>query len=200
MAEKIKELLEKINREGVQEAEKKASDIEAKAKKEAERIVAEAEQKAKGIVEDAQSDAKKTKEATETALKQAARDMVLSLKGEVRGILQKVIAADTAKALSSEDMSAILRKVAEKSIESKGEVSDIKVLLKTDELDKVRSSFMSKLEGELKKGIEFRPSSNVNAGFSISFDKGKSFFDFTDEGLAEALGAYLNPELARLLK
>ena len=56
------------------------------------------------------------------------------------------------------------------------------------------------MKEHIKGGIEFKPSSNINAGFSISFDKGKSFFDFTEEGLKEALCAYLNPEVEKLLK
>ena len=58
---------------------------------------------------------------------------------------------------------------------------------------------MSKLKDKVKLGVEFKPSPNINAGFSISFDKGKSYFDFSDEGLLETLCAYLNPELARII-
>ncbi len=72
--------------------------------------------------------------------------------------------------------------------------------MKKEDLNKLRKTLISKLKDRLKDGIEFKPSPTINAGFSISFDKGKSFFDFTDEGLTEVLCAYLNPELARLLK
>jgi hypothetical protein len=50
------------------------------------------------------------------------------------------------------------------------------------------------------EGIQFKFSKDIKVGFIISFDKGKSFFDFTDEGFQEALGVYLKPELASLLK
>ena len=200
MAEKLKELLQKINEEGVKKAEEKSRTIELDAKKNSEKIIAEAKKEASGIVENAKVEAKKTKETTEAALKQASRDLMLSLKDEIRNIFNKIVATETYKAMSQDDMAEILGKIIETYIAKEGESSDIKVLLKKEDLEKLKKTFIVKLKDNIKAGVEFRPSLNISAGFSISFDKGKSFFDFTDEGLAEALCAYLNPELARLLK
>lgn len=200
MSEKLKELLEKINQEGIKQAEDKARAIESKAKEDADKILKDAKVKSQEIIEDAEAEAQKTREATEIALKQASRDLILSLKVEIKKILNKIIATETAKAMSSDELASILERLIEKFIEKKGGSSDIKVLLKEEDLKKLKDTFISKLKEDLKVGIEFRPSSNINAGFFISFDKGKSFFDFTDEGLQEALCSYLNSELARLFK
>ena len=200
MSEKLKELLEKINQEGVKGAEEKAMAIESKAKSDAEKIIQDARLEAQGIVEDAKDAAEKTKKSTEMALRQASRDMVLSLKDEIKKILDKIVAGETARAMSGKDMTDILEKLIEKYVEKNGKSSDIKVLLKKEDLEKLKDTFISRLKEHLKDGIEFKPSPNINAGFSISFDKGKSFFDFTDEGLGEALCAYLNPEVSRLLR
>lgn len=200
MAEKLKGLLEKINEEGVKQAEEKARAIELKAKKDAEKILKDARSQAQRIVGDAENEAEKTREATEIVLKQASRDLMLSLKDEIKKIFNKIIAGDTAKAMSAQDMAGILGDLIEGYIEGNGKSSDVTVLLKKEDLVKLKNTSITKLKQRLKEGVEFRPSANINAGFSISFDKGKSFFDFTDEGLAEALCAYLNPELSRLLK
>jgi len=200
MSEKLKGLLEKINEEGVRQAEEKAKSIESKAKSDADKIIQDARLKAQGIVDDAKDTAEKTKKSTEMALRQASRDLVLSLKDEIKKIMDKIVAGETAKAMSGKDMTDILEKLIEKYVEKNGKSSDIKVLLKKEDLEKLKSTFISKLKQHLKDGIEFKPSSNINAGFSISFDKGKSFFDFTDEGLRDALCAYLNPEVSRLLR
>jgi hypothetical protein len=45
-----------------------------------------------------------------------------------------------------------------------------------------------------------RSADNIRAGFTISFDQGKSCFDFTDESLAEFLGQYLNEHVTKILK
>ncbi len=200
MSEKLKELLERINQEGLQKAEQNAGAIETKAKREAEKIVSDAKSQARTIVDDARDEAKKTMESSEASIRQAGRDLVLSLKEEIRKIFDKIVSAETKKAISPEEMAAILGRLIERYIEKNGESSDIKVLLKKDDLEELRQGLISRLKQRCKDGIEFRPSPNINAGFCISFDKGKSYFDFTDEGLVEALCAYLNPELAGLLK
>jgi len=200
MSEKLKELLEKINQEGIKQAEGHAKTIESKAKTDAEKILRDANLKAQEIVKNAKIEAGKTQKSSQTALKHSSRDLLLSLKDEIKKILNKIIAAEVSKAMSHEEMAGILGKLIEKYIEKKGEAADIKILLKKDDLAKLKSTFVSKLKDNLKDGIEFKASPNINGGFSISFDKGKSFFDFTDEGLQEALSVYLNPELAKLLK
>lgn len=200
MSEKLKELLEKINEEGVKQAEEKARVIESRAKKDAEKLLSDAKRESERIIETAKSEAVKTEKATEAALKQAARDLLLSLKDEIRKIFNKIIAAETLKSLSHEDMADILKELIQKYVDKKGETSDIKVLLKKEDLEKLKDVFTSKLKDKLKEGVEFKPSSVINKGFSISFDKGKSFFDFTDEALSDALAVYLNSEIAKLLK
>ena len=200
MSEKLKALLEKINQEGVRQAEENARAIESKAKADAEKIVQDARSQAEKIIGDAKGSAIKTKRSGEIALKQASRDLILALKDEIKKIFNKVVTGETVKVMSQKNMADILKGLIESYVSKDGETSDIKVLLKKEDLDNLRKTLISKLKDMLKKGIEFKPSPTINAGFEISFDKGKSFFDFTDEGLTEVLCAYLNPELARLLK
>jgi len=150
MSEKLKGLLEKINQEGVIQAEEKASAIESKAKSDADRIVQNAKAEAQSIVEDARDAAKKTKESTETALKQASRDLVLALKDEIKKILNKIVAAETAKTMSGKDMTDILGRLIEGYVEKDGKSSDVKVLLEKEDLEKLKGTFISKLKQGLK--------------------------------------------------
>ncbi|PIW68507.1 MAG: V-type ATP synthase subunit E, partial [Candidatus Omnitrophica bacterium CG12_big_fil_rev_8_21_14_0_65_42_8] len=53
---------------------------------------------------------------------------------------------------------------------------------------------------EAKKGIVVRASDEISVGFTISFDAGKSQYDFTDKALAEYIGVYLKPKLSEILK
>ena len=200
MSEQLKQLLDKINQEGVQKAEENKRAIESKATSDAEKIVKNAKAHAQKIIEDARVDAKKTKLSGETAIKQASRNLILALKDEIKEMFNKIVATDTAKAMSQENLVEILRGLIENYVGKNGNASDVKVLLKKEDLERLKKSFASKIKDRLKDGIEFKPTSSINAGFFISFDKGKSFFDFTDEGLTDALCAYLNPELAKILK
>ncbi len=200
MSENLKGLLEKINQEGIKSAEENKKAIENKARLEAEKIVKDAGRLAEEIVRKAESEAVKTKKNAELSVKQASRDLLLSLKEDIRKTLNKIAAEEINKALPPDETGKILAGLIQGYVEKKGEAGDIRVLLKKEDLEKIKNSFMSKLKDKLKSGVDFRPSANINAGFSISFDKGRSYFDFSDEGLLETLSVYLNPELAKIIK
>ena len=200
MSENLKDLLEKINQEGIKSAEEKAMIIESKAEKDAEKILEDARKFADNIIQEANSSALRLKATAEASLKQASRDTILSLKEEIRKILNKIVALEISKAMSGEETGKILAGLIEKYVDKNGQVGDVKVLVKEEDLKKIKDGFMSKLKDKVASGVEFKPSANINAGFSISFDKGKSYFDFSDEGLLDALSVYLNPELAKLIK
>ncbi|MBU1887899.1 MAG: hypothetical protein KKB46_01690 [Candidatus Omnitrophica bacterium] len=200
MSEQLKQLLDKINQEGVQRAEENKKAIESKARAEAQKIIENAGKESKRLKAEAEEEIRKMKDATEASLKQGARDLVLSLKEEVQQILKKIITAETSAALSSEEIAVTLGRLIENYCQKNGETSDIKVLLSKKDQEGLKNSALSKLKNSLKQGIEFKTSPNIKAGFFISFDEGKSFFDFTEEGVAEALSAFLNPEVSKLLK
>jgi len=200
MSENLKSLLEKINQEGIKSAEEKARAIESRAGKDAERIIADAKKLADDIIQKAKTEAEKIKINANLGVKQASRDLLLSLKEDIKKTMNKIVAVEINKALSGEETARILAGLVDKYTEKNIQPGDIKVLVKNEELEKIKSVFISKLKGRVESGVEFRPSENINAGFFISFDKGKSYFDFTDEGLLEALCAYLNPELAKLIR
>ena len=200
MSENLKGLLEKINQEGIKSAEGKARVIENKARIDAEKILTDAKKLADEIIQKAKLETERTRISANLSVKQASRDLLLALKEDIRKMLNKIIAGEINKALSNEEIAGILASLIDKYTEKNGKADDIKMLVKKEDLEKIKNTLMSKLKDRVKSGVEFRPSPNINAGFSISFDKGKSYFDFSDEGLLETLCVYLNPELAKIIK
>ncbi|MDP2910746.1 MAG: hypothetical protein Q8N76_00160 [Candidatus Omnitrophota bacterium] len=200
MPENLKGLLEKINQEGIKSGEQKAMVIEDKARIGAEKILTDAKKLADEIIQKAKLEAEKTMVSANLSVKQASRDLLLALKEDIRKMLSKIIAGEINKSLSDEEIAGILAGLIDKYTEKNGKADDIKVLVKKENLEKIKDTLISKLKDKVKSGVEFRPSPNINAGFSISFDKGKSYFDFSDEGLLETLCGYLNPELAKIIK
>jgi len=199
MPENLKDLLERINQEGIKQAEENAKEIESRARSDAEKIVGETKKLSEGIIQGAKAEAEKMRASGELALKQASRDLLLSLKDEIRKIFNNIITAELSKIMTQEEIADILKELILRYADKGDQVSDIKVLVKKEDLEKIRHVFLAKLKDKVKDGVEFRPSDNINTGFSISFDKGKSYFDFTDEGLLETLCVYLNPELAKII-
>jgi V/A-type H+-transporting ATPase subunit E len=197
MADQIKELIEKIQAEGIQAAQDKANEIENEARQKADWIIQKASAQAKKIVDDARDAASRFEASGHAALQQAGRDIVLALKKEILEMLERLIASQAAEALTPENLASIISGVIG-AYASKGEGSII-VYLKEQDRQSLESHFLGKLKNDLKRGIELRGQGNIRAGFIISFDNGKSQFDFTDREIAAHLGSLLKPSIAGLL-
>lgn len=81
-----------------------------------------------------------------------------------------------------------------------GERGEISIFLKGEDLEILEKNFLQKLREETKKNIVLRPEEEISGGFIISFDSGRSLYDFTDKAMAEYIGAYLKPKLNKILQ
>ena len=198
MAEEIRDLIEKINQEGIKAAEEKAQNIEAAAKQRADYILAQAKLEAEEMIAAAKDRISREDEKGKTLLAQAGRDLLLSLRKEISAMLGRIVVSDIQQTLTPEALSRLLSEVARNY--SAGESSDITVLLNEEDLETLGKNFLHKLMEETKKKIILRPAEEISGGFTISFDSGKSCYDFTDKALAEYIGTYLKPKLNQILQ
>lgn len=198
MAEDIKDLIEKIQQEGIQVAEDKARDMQDQASRRAEAIVAEAQKKAQQLIDSAKEEIAQMEKSGQASLEQTARDLLLSLKEEINLMLEKIVVSQLRQALSPDEMGKIITALIKEM--SSAEEGETIVSLKEKDLEKVEKGILHKLGEEAKKGITLKPSGEITGGFIISYDSGKSHFDFTDRAIAEYLGLHLKPKLAALLK
>lgn len=196
MAEEIKALIEKIQQEGIQAAEKTAKEIEEKAKAQARKIIEKAKADAEKIILEAQERTAKMQESSTVSLKQAGRDMLLALRKEIASMLDKLIESDLHQALQPEEMARIITELAK---QHSGQ-EEITISLKKEDKEILEKRFLGKLKEATKKKIILKPSEDINGGFIISYDAGKSHYDFTDKALAEYISAYLNPRLKEILE
>ena len=198
MAEEIKELIAKIQTEGIQQAENKAKAIEAEAKRRAEIILEEARKESAKIISIAKEDSAKMEEAGRLALKQAARDSLLNLRKEINRLLDKIILMRVSEALGPQELQKLINSLFK---EHAGEEKAGAVIgLKKEYLEKLEKGFLQELKEKVKSGITLKSTADISGGFTISFDSGKSHLDFTDHALAEYLSSLLKPKLAELLK
>jgi V/A-type H+-transporting ATPase subunit E len=198
MAEEIRDLIEKINQEGIRAAEVKAQNIEAAAKQRADDTLAQAKLKAEEMIAAANDRIFREDEKGKTLLSQAGRDLLLSLRKEINAMLGRIVVSDIQQALTPEALFRLLSEVVRNY--SAGESSDITVFLNKDDLETLEKKFLHKLREETKKKIILKPAEEISGGFTISFDDGKSCYDFTDKALAEYIGSYLKPKLTQILK
>lgn len=198
MAEEIRDLIEKINQEGIKAAEEKAQNIEAAAKQRADDTLAQAKLEAEEMIAAAKDRIRREDEKGKTLLAQAGRDLLLSLRKEINAMLGRIVVSGIQQALIPEALFKLLLEVVRNY--SVGESSDITVFLNKEDLETLEKNFLHKLREETKEKIILRPAEEISGGFTISFDSGKSCYDFTDKTLAEYIGTYLKPKLNQILQ
>ncbi|MBN2097830.1 MAG: hypothetical protein JW714_05085 [Candidatus Omnitrophica bacterium] len=197
MAEDIKGLIDKIQKEGMQAAQQKAKNIEGQAEQKAKEIITSAEKQAQKLIEESQTRIATMEQRAQATLKQAGRDLLLSLRAELNALLDKLVAQETASALGPDELSKIITELIKGA--TKDLSREIVITLKPGELNQLAKTFLHKLSQEVKKGITLRPSGEITGGLTISYDGDKSHYDFTDQAMAAYLTAFLKPKLAEVL-
>ncbi|MDP8214930.1 MAG: hypothetical protein RAO92_07600 [Candidatus Euphemobacter frigidus] len=199
MAEQLQELIERINREGVESAEKKASKIIKAAEERAKKIVDDADDKAGELVGNAQTEAKSIQENAEKAIRQSFRNIMISLKDEIRKYLDTILKKEIGESLSPEALSKIILTVSTTCAEQIKGDKEVNVLISPADAKKIAESLLDRLKKEAGTKVKIKPVPNIDAGFMISFDGGKSSYDFTDQGLQELLSAYISAQLKKII-
>jgi len=127
MAEQLQELLERINREGVEKAEKKAGEIIAAAEKKAKEIVEAAEKQAAERKAAAAADAENLKKNAEKAIQQSSRNVLIYLQEEIQKYFDRILTAAIAESLPAEALTAAILGVIEKGAAAIGGSEEIEV-------------------------------------------------------------------------
>ena len=193
----LKNIIERIKEEGVDEAQKKAGDIVDQAESKARETISSAQAQKKDIIDKATSEAKKLKAASEEAMRQASRDVLLGLRESIIALFDKVVKRNVAGELTPEVMKEMIIRLVEKFKES-GQ-TEVEVLLSEKDKEALEKVLILDLQKEMKKGVELKASSNVEHGFRIGEKDGNSYYDFTDEAIEEAFKSYLNKKLSEIL-
>lgn len=198
MAEDLKGLIEKIQEEGVKAAEGKARSIELNAKEKASAIVEAARREAGEILSSAKMEAARNEESVNATLKQAGRDLILSIRKEISSMLDKLIAHHIQKALGPDEMARIISSMIKEC--GRPEKDELVINAKKEDLERLEKALMAELGQKAREGLILRPSDELRGGFMISYDGGRSHFDFSDKALADYISGYLKPRLAQILK
>ena len=176
----IQDLVSSIRKEGIEAANAEAESIIAEAKKKAESIVAGAKSEAQQYKDTAEKEISILKESAAVSADQAKRDAVLALKSEIQGEFEKILAADIGKELSGGALGKLIRAAVagENVADYAAEVSEVSDVLKKE------------LAEEIKKGLEIRPTKDVQKGFRLAAKDGSGYFDCSDDGIMEMLMPY----------
>jgi V/A-type H+-transporting ATPase subunit E len=198
METQLQNIIDKIHDEGVKEAENRARKIVESAEKQAREKVDHARAQAEQIVKEAEEEAAKHKAAGEAALKQASRDLLLSVRTELTSLFETVQKEAVGNALTPERMASVIADMVQAWSTSGSD--QFEVLVTEKDRDGLESALRSALAEKLQKGVDVRPVRGIAAGFRIGTKDGSAYYDFTDEALVQLLSAFLNPRLTELMK
>ena len=190
MAEELQQLLEKIQRDGVDKANAEAKAILDKANAEAKTIVDRAKEEAAAAAAKAEADAQAFAERANKTIGQAARDTVMEVKNGVNKFFEGLLAQDVKTALA--DNAAAL---AAEVIKALAAGTDAQVAANTQLAEALRAQFAA----GAANGVQVVTDESVGTGFSVRLDGGRVEHDFSEKAITAALAKRLRPDLAKIV-
>lgn len=192
MADKIQHLIDQIQKEGVDTAIQKAEEIIADANQQAEQLIANAEKECAEKRAAAEVDAAALTERSIKTIKQAGRDLLILLGQSCEKVVSSSLQHSVEKALSTDLLKDLIKKST--SVES----GSIEITVNESEV-KALTAYCAELVSESGEEISLAGHSDVLSGFTLGFKDKNVYLDFTGEAIADALAAFLRPELAKLV-
>ena len=197
MSEELQGLLNKIQAEGLEKAESERARLVAEAKAQADAIIADAKAQADKIRKDAESDAEESRKKADAAVRQAARDVIISLQDDLQKKLRTIVREAAAQAMTPEAMAGLIAQLAGQFAKN---ATGAEVILSVREREDAAQKLIGCLPDVLKKNTTVQLGRGFAAGFKIGFNDTEVFLDFSDEALADVICEFVGPKLAAVIK
>lgn len=195
----LQELIDKIKKDGVANAEQTAAQIIAEAEKKANSIIEDAHKKSDDMVKNAKSEISRLEKASEDAITQACRNMLLGFQDSLISKLDSIIQVETEKVFSGDVLKNLVSETV-KAWSKNADASELSVLLSEKDCAELESGFKSALKTEIQNGLEVKTDKTLSSGFRIGIKNGAAYYDYSAESVAELFAAYLNPRVAEIMK
>lgn len=194
MEKNIKELTEKMYRDGVEKGRDEAQRIVEEARRQAETIISEANREAETAKLAARKAADELNQNTRSELRLFAGQTVEALKSEITTLVTNKVVAEAVKGLTDdkEIMGGFIARMAEQFGE-KGAV------ISTADADSLKVFFAAKAKALLDKGVSIEEVNGQKALFSIAPADGSYKMNFGTEEFENFFKSFLRPQLAEML-
>ena len=193
MEQQIQDLIASIKKDGIESATIESKKILEEARKEAERIVNEARKERDKIIADGKKTIEIERESSISSVKQAARDVSLTLRKNLVDKFKKILGQKVSSSLDEKVIAEAIVAVV------KGECNGCDVEVSKEMVDKVNAVLTSQFAKELEKGVTLRASSSVSGGFKVYSKDGSAYIDLSDEEITKLLYPYLSSSLKEII-
>jgi len=192
-------LIQRIKKEGIEEAKTRSDEVIREAGKRASELIEQAKGKAETILKEAKEEIEKRDSIAKKALDQAARDVILSVREALIDMFGSIIKKECKEVFSGKALERILLTLIEGWQKDKDGDLNLEVLLSEAERSELSEIFLSKLKKKMKSGIELKVQPEIEGGFHVGIKGGNFYYDFTDEGIAAILAPFLSQELSAIV-
>jgi V/A-type H+-transporting ATPase subunit E len=194
----LNNLIQRIQSEGVDAAEKKSDEIIRKTKERASLIIADAKKKAQAILQETEEEIRKRAPNSNKAIELAARDLALNIHQSLIRQFESLIKKECRQSMSGIHLKDLLARFIEAWTKNRDQDLSLEIFCGEGERDALFEKFLERFQKELQDGIELKFHPDIEAGFRIGFKEENLYYDFTDETIADALAEYLSPKIRNL--
>jgi V/A-type H+-transporting ATPase subunit E len=195
METKLENLIEKLKKEGIDEAKKESDRIVKEAKRKAEKALKDAEKKAAAMLDKARQDAAEFQRNGEIAIKQAARDSELAFRSRLIEMLDSVFRREVSASLSPDFVKTMILEL----MKQWGAGKAFEVTVHDKDKKQIEKLLFDGVNKALKSSVEILGSDDVTGGFRIGLKDDNVYYDFTDAAIASMYKSYLNPRIREIL-
>lgn len=196
MEQQIQDLVASIKKDGIEQAKKESEIIINQAKASAEQIVLDAKKQAQKLVSDAENEVALRDQSAKATLKQAARDVSLSLKKEIESQLSRILQVESENGLTGANLVNLIAEV----VKSSGvDASKSNIEVNPKEVENVSKGLVSQLKKEMENGLEVKAVKSIDYGFRVSQKDGSGYFDLSSEEIARLLTPFISPVLQEII-
>ena len=200
MAEDLQNLLDRIQKDGVEQAEAQAETILAQARDKAAAMLREAEKQAAETRLGAEKDAAVFVERSTKTLEQAARDFLISVGRSLEKVFDDVAKETVGAALTPDTMEQMLIRMAEMYVEHGARESRIDILLNAQDRKALVGILLQRDRELLERGLELHTDDSIERGLKLSFRDNHLYHDFTVQAIADSVSQLLKPPLRDIVQ
>ena len=200
MAEDLQGLLEKIQKQGLDKANAAHDEIVGKARKEAEAITAAAAKEAEETRRAAKADSESLAKRAEEAVRQAARDIIMKLEGELKSRLVAVVQENPVAAMTPQLMASIVSEMVKNYIAGGGKVTALELLVSPQTLRDAAPALQTSLRQSFAVEPRLFEDMEIRGGVKVAINGSDVFYDFSDQAITDIVAAYIGPRLAAVVR